>query len=196
MRGLQATALVVVFLGMFFCIVSFAAEPTAGEGSADKRSLPAVDGVNGKLSGFGGSIAGQALYGGDGAITVPLGTRFGFQLDGLAAGFNSQSQGGLTVIGTGAHLFWRDPAVGLLGAYGDFVHTNAFNSTNSVSGAGEGALYLNRVRLDALVGVQGGSANPVRFFDVVQFSYYPIDDLRGWGRPELCVRPQCAVVGR
>jgi hypothetical protein len=111
---------------------------------------------------------------------VPLGTRFGFQLDGLVAGSDSPSQSSLAAIGAGAHLFWRDPAVGLLGAYGNYVHSNAFGSSNMGSGAGEGALYLDRIRLDALVGVQGGTGNPAWLFNVAQLSYYPIDNLRGW----------------
>lgn len=179
MYQLRVTALAAVVgaivLGSAVCTASFAADPASGG-----TTMPAVDGINAKLSGFGGSIAGQAYYGGDGAITVPLGTRFGLQLDGLAAGFNSSSQGGLSVLGSAAHLFWRDPSIALLGVYGAYVHTSDFGGSDFGSGAGEGHLYLNRVTIGGLVGVQGGSGNPARFFDIAQLAYYPIDNLRGW----------------
>ncbi len=90
--------------------------------------MPAVDGLNAKLGGFGGWIdnarnnpfavpgfalqgnRSQALFGGLASVSVPLGERFGLQLDGLATSARGAFAGG-----GGAHLFTRDPSVGLLG---------------------------------------------------------------------------------
>ena len=75
---------------------------------------PAVSALNGKLSseggvaGTGGASSGIGVV--QGSITAPLGHAFGFQLDGLAGtAFNSTFGGGT------AHLFWRDPSIGLFG---------------------------------------------------------------------------------
>lgn len=76
---------------------------------------PAVSAVNGKISseggvtGIDGESSGVAVI--KGSITTPLGHAFGFQLDGTAGtAFNAGFGGGT------AHLFWRDPAIGLVGA--------------------------------------------------------------------------------
>ena len=75
---------------------------------------PAVSGLNGKLAteaGVTGDNSGSSAVGlVNGSITTPLGHAFGLQVDGLAGtGFNSFFGGGA------AHLFWRDPAIGLVG---------------------------------------------------------------------------------
>lgn len=75
---------------------------------------PAVSAVNGKISGEGGvtGINGDSSGVGavKGSITTPLGHAFGLQLDGAAGtSFNAAFGGGT------AHLFWRDPAIGLFG---------------------------------------------------------------------------------
>lgn len=78
---------------------------------ADK---PAVSALNGKISGEGGVTGFDGHSSGiglaKGSITAPLGHSFGVQLDGLAGtAFNSAFGGGT------AHLFWRDPSIGLVG---------------------------------------------------------------------------------
>jgi hypothetical protein len=77
---------------------------------------PAVSAVNGKLSteggvtGFGGDSSGVGVV--KGSLTTPLGHAFGFQVDGMAGtAFNAGFGGGT------AHLFWRDPAIGLFGPF-------------------------------------------------------------------------------
>ena len=75
---------------------------------------PAVSAVNSKISAEGGvtGINGEAsgLGAVKGSITTPLGHDFGLQLDGAAGtSFNAAFGGGT------AHLFWRDPAIGLFG---------------------------------------------------------------------------------
>jgi hypothetical protein len=62
---------------------------------AGAPSLPAVDGFNGKVAGFGGAADSRALYGGAGSLAVPLGFRYGLQIDawppGSTAGFRGAS---------------------------------------------------------------------------------------------------------
>ncbi len=75
---------------------------------------PAVSAVNGKISGEGGlaSVNGESSGVGvaRGSITTPIGHAFGLQLDGVAGtSFNAPFGGGT------AHVFWRDPAIGLFG---------------------------------------------------------------------------------
>jgi len=75
---------------------------------------PAVSAVNGKLSTEGGVTGADGQSSGvgmvKGSITTPLGHAFGLQLDGTAGtAFNDFFGGGT------AHLFWRDPAIGLFG---------------------------------------------------------------------------------
>jgi PPE-repeat protein len=75
---------------------------------------PAVSALNGKISTEGGATGADGQSSGvgivNGSITTPLGHAFGLQVDGLAGtAFNSFFGGGT------AHLFWRDPAIGLIG---------------------------------------------------------------------------------
>jgi hypothetical protein len=151
------------------------------------QSLPAVDGVNAKVAGFGGVAEGRALYGGEGVVTLPLGQSFGLQIDGFVGGFDSRFQGNVTFAGTAAHLFWRDPARGLIGAYGHYVHANVFAGVDVYAGGIEGALYLERFTLEGVAGVEGGKVDTAalgrfnldtRFFDVAQLAFYPIDNLK------------------
>ncbi len=159
---------------------------------------PAVDGVNGKLEGFGGwadwrgwgrrgNVSADAL----GSITAPIGDSFGVQIDSLAA-----SHRGFFVGGGGGHLFWRDPGVGLVGAYGTVIRNNRLNDTRYRIG-GEGAAYYGPFTLSGVAGYEEGSANyftPLgfgpgflayqyspprgRFFDMVDISVYPTYNIK------------------
>jgi hypothetical protein len=77
---------------------------------------PAVDGVNLKVGGFGGSFANQSIAGAQGSITAPLGQQFGFQLDGTRGNLS-----GNQFVDVGGHLFWRNPATGLLGVWASYT---------------------------------------------------------------------------
>lgn len=75
---------------------------------------PAVSALNGKVSAEGGVTGVDGFSSGvgiaKGSITTPLGHAFGFQLDGITGtAFNALFGGGT------AHLFWRDPEIGLFG---------------------------------------------------------------------------------
>jgi hypothetical protein len=76
------------------------------------QPLPAVDGINGKIAGFGGGADHtNGFYGTTGSLTVPLAQQWGAQIDG---GVGSLDGSGWSR-GAG-HLFWRDPSIGLVGA--------------------------------------------------------------------------------
>lgn len=158
---------------------------------------PAVDGVNGKVEAFGGWADYRGLgrtnatAGGLGSLSFPLGESFGAQIDAIAA-----SHRGSFIGGGGGHLFWRDPSIGLLGAYGTIVHNERLHDTRFRIG-GEASAYLGPFTLSGVAGYEEGSAtafSPVafapgavafdylprrgRFFDMFDASYYLTDDLR------------------
>jgi len=184
--SVPAQKIIFTALASVLVLLSHASLPAKAQEGASAPALPAVDGVNGKISGFGGAFDGQPLYGGTGSFTAPLGTQFGLQLDALAGGLNSRLAGEASIGATTGHLFWRNPSVGLLGLYGQYVHANAFDGVDSYGGAFEGALYRGRMSLDAIAGAETGSAKlgginldlGTRFFDVADLSYYPLDDVK------------------
>ena len=139
--------------------------------------LPAVDGINGKISGFGGWIdtskrdifvapggaafalptpnRSQGLFGTKVSLSAPIGQSFGLQIDGLAT-----SARGAFVGGGGAHLFWRDPNTGLLGIYGSATRNNAFGGINRYKLGGEAEAYFGRFTISGTAGweqIQSGS---------------------------------------
>ena len=84
------------------------------------QPMPAVDGFNAKIDGYGGGANHiSSLYGADGSLAFPIAQQWGVQLDGGVGSFNSSG----TARGAG-HVFWRDPSVGLLGVYGSYSHWN------------------------------------------------------------------------
>ena len=72
---------------------------------------PAVSELNAKIEGIGGVIDGDGTGAIAGSVALPLFESFGLQLDAL--GGTTDSNG---LVGYGGHLFWRDPAQGLIGA--------------------------------------------------------------------------------
>lgn len=147
------------------------------EDNAPGASLPAVDSLNAKVAAFGGAVDGTGLYGGAGSVSVPLGYRFGLQIDGIVAGANLDVGGDASLAGTSGHLFWRHPSIGLLGLYGNYLHADAFGGVDVFAGGVEGALYLGRFTLEGVVGAEGGDVD-TRVFDVAKFSYYATDNLK------------------
>jgi hypothetical protein len=154
------------------------------------QPLPAVDGFNAKIDGYGGGANHiSSLYGASGSLAFPLAQQWGAQIDGGVGSFNSSG----TSFGAG-HVFWRDPSVGLLGAYGSYSQWNGTNTaliprTALSIGryAAEGELYWGRwtlggiggyesVRIPAVVAGLPTFSIPNRFFDAVHASYYVTDD--------------------
>jgi hypothetical protein len=147
---------------------------------------PAVSAVNGKLAIFGGDLSDGHEVGVSGALTLPLGHRFGMQLDGMFGSADDES-----FYGVGAHLFWRDPARALFGIYASHVSWDSsatFPADDPVGGVFtiggadvsklgvEGALYIDRISLEGLAAYQSGSETG--FAGKGTVAYYPLDDLR------------------
>jgi hypothetical protein len=148
--------------------------------------LPAVDGLNFKADAFGGSVTNRSVYGGGGAVSIPLGAQFGLQLDAALASYDNR------FFGSGAaHAFWRDPARGLAGVYTSHAYWDEIGGVHIDRYGAEGALYLGRWTLEGIAGVEDGSNKSqvvgtiiqsitlkTRFFDQASVSYYLTDNLR------------------
>jgi len=114
---------------------------------------PAVDAINSKVDGFGGTLANRSIYGSRGAFTVPLGGQFGAQADGAVGNFDHR------FFGSGAgHLFWRDPARGLIGVYGNHTHWSYFGGLHVTQVGGESEVYLGRWTLQGVAGAEFGNS--------------------------------------
>jgi hypothetical protein len=157
------------------------------------QPLPAVDGINAKINGFGGGgNHTNGFYGTSGSLSVPLAQQWGLQIDGGVG-----SDKGIGAYGGAGHLFWRDPSIGLLGAYGSYAHWNGIEtltsghiSANIGRYAAEGDYYLGRWTLSGIAGVETVSVNatpvlgvptfsvPNRFFDHVWAAYYVTDNFK------------------
>jgi len=156
-------------------------------------SAPAVDGPNATIEGFGGTLANKAVAGSKGALTVPLGGQFGAQVDGAWGIFDRRS-----FRAAAGHLFWRDPAIGLLGVYGSHTWWSRFGGVRLSQIGGETEYYWQRFTLQAVAGVEFGNSGrsiraitfagfPVqsfnidtRFFDRVNLAYYLTDDWKAY----------------
>lgn len=146
--------------------------------------VQAVDGINGKVAGLGGSFANKGVYGALGSVSLPLGCEFGVQIDALGGSFDKR------FLGAGAgHLFWRDPAKALLGAYGSYTYWNQVGGVRIGHVGPEAEMYLGRWTLRGLAGVEFGNTASgtigsliqtydikTRFFDQVNLTYYLQDN--------------------
>lgn len=151
----------VTALSLFILILCFVL-PVHAEG-------PAVSGINGKIEGFGGIVNDEGSYGGAASLSIPLGNHIGFQIDGLAGEYDDQD-----VTSSGAHIFWRDPEVALLGA----IYSNTDIDFLDFQRAGvEGEFYLNRLTLKAKVGWQGGRKIGDAVWGGGSLSYYFLENL-------------------
>jgi len=172
-------------VGAVLSVVSARAADDIATAAATYAPAPAVDGINGKVDGFGGSVAKRSLYGGEGALSVPLGGSYGLQIDGAGG-----SLGDSSFASTAGHLFWRDPSIGLLGGYVSYTHWDAFSGVNLAKYGAEGAWYAGRWTLEGVAGVESGSQKTLfgtngittkvnlatRGFDHVTASYYVNDN--------------------
>lgn len=154
---------------------SVMADSVASESAISEPNLRAsFSGLS--LDGRGAGIA-QGLF------AVPVGHSFGAQIDLESGLVNSEAY-----VGTGAHLFWRDPSVGLLGVAYSFQNWgNAnFGNLNGITpivkdatlhrGAVQGELYLSRFTLSGYGGYQDGNLKEGGFGQLM-LKYYATDDL-------------------
>lgn len=163
-RILASTALLVVIASS-----SFAQAPAVD-------SLPAVSQVNGKISleaGATGARGGSSAVGiAQGSLTAPLGHSFGVQVDGLAATSYSSFGGG-----GAAHLFWRNPQIGLFGPIAALAGYRG--ATVGWYGA-EGEIYAPLFTVGAYGGYQDAGATAFVAsggFYHGRLTVYPIADL-------------------
>jgi len=147
---------------------------------------PAVDGFNARFEGFGGELAKKSIWGGKGSWSVPLANSFGLQVDASFGKYDNRAY----QVGAG-HLFWRDPAIGLLGLYGSFTNWDSgFGQVQVGQVAAEAAWYWGRFSINGVAGVEFGNTvtgtvdnfvNTIdidtRFFDKVNLSFYLHDNL-------------------
>jgi hypothetical protein len=155
------------------------------------QPMPAVDGINGKIAGFGGGADHiNGFYGATGSLALPIAQQWGAQIDG---GVGSLDGSGWSH-GAG-HLFWRDPSIGLVGAYASFFHWNGVGApsiprigVNVSRFAAEGDYYWTQWTVRGLAGYETvhlnapnvaglpGLSIPNRFFDSISASYYASDN--------------------
>jgi hypothetical protein len=128
----------------------------AGDGGFSQVTLPAVDGINAKAEAFGGSLAGKSLGGAAGATSVPLADNFGLQIDSAVGAFDGSRFSNLA-----GHAFWRDASRGLIGLYTSHTWWDRNGGVYLGQVAGEGELYLGRLTLQGIAGVEFGNAAQV-----------------------------------
>ncbi len=165
------------FLALVTALVSAFASPGHTQDAAPRPgTLPAVSGLNGKFSLESGieSSFGKATGVGlaSGSITMPLGHAFGLQFDADAATREGNADGGGT-----AHLFWRDPAMGLLGLIGSVEG----DATGHVGSYGvEGEFFAGPVTLGTSMGYVDTAASVLGqtggFYEA-HVQVYPAPDL-------------------
>ena len=140
----------------------------AGQAVSALNGMAAIEA--GSVSLAGRSSAAGALHG---TITTPIGESFGFQADGLAATAYSSFLGG-----GGAHFFWRDPQIGLVGPTAAMI---GGRGTRIGWYGGEGELYAGVVTLAALAGYQDTVTSSNKGvsggFYQGRLTLYPIPDL-------------------
>jgi hypothetical protein len=151
---------------------------------ANFAPAPAVDGLNGKIEGLGGSLGNRSLYGSEGALSFPLGGQYGAQIDGALGSWASRSFGTVA-----PHLFWRNPAQGLLGFYTSHTWWDQFGGIYVGRVAGEGEWYSGPLTLQGIAGSEFGNSRTntivvpgatvfqtfdikTRFFDEINLKYY------------------------
>jgi hypothetical protein len=108
----------------------------------------AVSALNAKLEGLYGNIDGETARAGAGSVSLPMGSDFGIQFDGLAGEINPDD-----AHGTGVHAFWRDSKLGLLGVTGSHAE---LGKTEANRFGAEGEYYLGQLTFTGYVGHQGG----------------------------------------
>ncbi|HVV78616.1 MAG TPA: hypothetical protein VHD59_03240 [Pseudolabrys sp.] len=181
MRRLSVVSLIATASVLFVSGAALAAD-LPNKAPVAAGCVQAVDGVNAKISGWGGSFSDEGIGGASGSVSMPIGCGWGVQFDASAASFDSRFLGSL-----GGHLFWRDPSKALLGAYAAGTYWDQAGGVKIGHLGAEGELYLNRFTLQGLAGVEFGNDTTgggltidtkTRFFDIANVAFYPTDNLK------------------
>lgn len=143
----------------------------------------AVAAPNGSI-GFGGGSNGKNAFGfTEGSFALPLGEKYGFQVDAVGGLSRSNPIGGGAV-----HLFRRDPQIGAIGVYGSYLHSGGGyddgrggiqNGYGEAKLGFEGQYYLDRVTLEGLAGIEWNSLDKsFGPFAEGRVNYYPTDNFK------------------
>lgn len=138
--------------------------------------LPAVSGINGKISLEGGALDEEGFGAISGSVSIPFAYRYGVQLDATAGILDDDFIGSV-----GGHLFWRDPSYALLGIYGSYSRNEAVDGDVSRIGV-EGEYYWNQFTLKSVIGAEFididlPAYDETNFFAFTDLSYYAMDNL-------------------
>lgn len=167
-RRTQTLSSMLTFIGLVLLTV-FSGAAAIAEG-------PAVSDINAKVSPFGAAMgvdraSDEGAAGLAGSLTLPLARAFGLQVDGAYAKLSNDD-----FASTGAHLFWRDPDIGMLGVYGGYAWLDQ-EGGHEVSRVGlEAQRFIDRVTLDGAVGYRFGDIDH-DIYGRAKLDYYPADDL-------------------
>ncbi|MCD0503359.1 hypothetical protein [Bordetella petrii] len=171
-------------------IILVAAASLGTAPAKSQESLPAVDGLSGKLGASGSTADGNTSVGVEGAITFPLGHRFGMQLDLGAGRIETSQDGNSGYQGAGAHFFWRDPSKGMIGIEAGYAHVDAYGGVDTYTVGVEAERYWDKLTLAGVMGMADGghatvSTSQGRFRHDVErefvagprLTWYPDDNL-------------------
>lgn len=141
---------------------------------------PAVSDFNAKFSTFGGAagVSGNndGLGGVAASFTAPVTHAFGVQLDAAYARIGDNNFGN-----AGAHVFWRDPTVGLLGVYTGFAVLDAKGGVTIGRSGLEAQYYANLFTIDTAGGFEYGDVH--KGYGRARLQLYLNDDVMlrgGW----------------
>lgn len=162
LRGLRRGTLGAAFAAMF-------GGGVAGTAMAQEADLPAVSKFNYSLEASGGITRGRGTSRVGGIATVPLGHRFGAQLD-LQVG----NEGSKARWGVAGYAFWRNPDRALLGVVSTWQQRGKFSFGRT---GAQGELYVGDYTLAARMGIQYGQARD-GFFGQFEVRWYPFQDLK------------------
>lgn len=153
----------------------------AAMSGAAAQDAPAVTKLNGKAA-IAGTYSDQDNQDGKygalflGSLTAPVSHEFGFQADTVLG-----TRDGKSIAGIGGHLFWRDPAKGLIGITGSYLELDGGNASPDLSVTrvgGEAELYAGPITIALTAGQQNGSNVRDGFYGSATGYWYPNDDLR------------------
>lgn len=151
---LRSTTMLYGIVGAtFLSATAYAGDPTSPYAAKPITDYaPAVDGINGKVEPFGGSLAGKSIYGSQGAFSVPLTGPLGAQIDAAFGSFDNRSFRNIA-----GHFFWRSPANGLVGLYTSYTAWDQFGGVYVGQVAGEGEFYSGRWTVQGIAGAEYGN---------------------------------------
>lgn len=129
------------------------------------ENLPAVNELNFSVIVAAGVDDADSRYLAGGKATFPLGHSFGAQIEGGIANDD--------YYGLGGHIFWRDPALGLIGLVGTFESENDVDLKRT---AIEAEAYLGPFTIGGVVGVER-LQNDTAAYGLIFGTIYPIESL-------------------